>query len=546
MCWIMDVNNEIDQRIRQLRAKIEILHDIKKLELLVEEAQKLLNLNPNDIYALYMMGLSYMNLGRLDEAENVALNYLALEPNDAQAHSLYASILSSKDNYERAIAEFEKAIELNPLDSHFYINLAINSFMLDNSKNLDKSITLVLKALELNPDDATAHSYLAEQYKNAGRLKDAERESLIALNLDPEPAIIHEQFGRLQIYLENFEKAEEHLLESLRLQPDNDVTQKELEKNTYFKKDITAYYCEMMRYYTEVGNINEAEAFALKYIKEYPNEGHAYYCYGKILYCYKNNAPEATKIFRKAIKLENSNGTEASAYHALASCIYDNSKSNIMESIELLKRALKISPDNIKIRSFLSDLYLCCANYGCAEKECLKLLELNQENPTILALWAKVQFYSANFNESKKYLDKTLELEPSNNISLSVLEAINNYQKNPQHFLRRLIRSYYFYIKKFPESEKDYLVLAKAYILTGSIKKAADSINKYLELRPNDSYELSSFLSQICDFGKKEEILELLIKLNKLYPNKKVIEQNIETISSQGITYKRKKMFGIF
>lgn len=532
--------SERDKKIRTIRSKIQIIQDIRKLELLIEQAQERLNINPTDACTLYMLGLSYSLSGRLDEAESIALNYLQFDSNDAHAHSLYGYILSCKSNYKIAIVEYEKAIELDPSDSYFYINLAICYFMLDNKKNLYKSIDLVIKALELNPDDAASNSYQLEQFLNTEFLSDDEKDSLKTLGLAPD------QFEHLQTYSINFDNKKEYSPKTLSLDSSDSTTHKGTETNNCIHQDLkSSYYFEKMKAYMESDNINEAYAFALKYIKEYPQEGHAYYCYGKILYS-KNKLPQAIEALKKSISLENSNNTTSLAYYALARCIYENNKNDIIEAIEMLKKALTISPYDIDIRIYLSDLYLYCANYGAAESECLSLLSLEQDVPDILGMWAKVLFYSANFDESNKYINKTLELAPDNPIALSVKAEMDKYLKNSRPMLKKMIKSFYQYIREFPNNEKGYLMLARAYMRLGSYKRATSSIKKYLEFKPNDYYELSSCLKQLCKFGKKERVLEFLIKINTQHHNNKAIENTIEALYREGVTCKRKKLFGIF
>jgi len=537
--------NEHEKRVRGLRSKIEILYELKKHDLLIKEAQKLLSIEPNDGYALFMMGLSYVSLKRFEDAEKIALSYLELEPNNQLSHFLYGKVLSYTGNYEKAVQEYEKAIELDLTDSFFYLHLAATYYVIDKINNLDKSKKLILKALELDPDNPVLHTFLSQLHINEGRLADAEKESLIALELEPGKSFSHEQFARVQTNLGNIEKSQEHLLESLRLDPNNEIAHQILEFNDSLIQDKAEYYSMLIRNNINTGNIDEAESLALKYVQECPNDGHAHFCLGFILYSYKKNIPQAIDSLRKAISLGNSPNSLASAYYTLASCIFENDKNAILESIELLKKALEISPDKVHIRTYLVDLYLSCANYGAAEKECLKLMQVDGKQPLILALWAKVQFYSANFSKAKEYIDKTLEIEPNNPIALRMLNEIDGYQKKPKHFLNRLIRSYYYCIRNFPENEKGYLVIARAYLLMGAIRNSIISIKKYLELKSNDNNEFSIYLQQLCDLDQKDKVLELLIKLHNLYPNNRVIEQTIEALYKEGVTYKR-KLFGIF
>jgi tetratricopeptide (TPR) repeat protein len=533
-----DIN---EKRLRDIRAKIEVLYDIERLELLIEEAHKLLSIEPNDEYALFMMGLAYIKLENLDEAKTAALRYLELRPNEPNAHSLYGKISSYKGDYKLSVAEFQKAIELNPEDNYYYVNLAINLYMLDNA-NLNKTLELALKAVELNPNDYLGHAYLSDQYLKAGRLIDAHRESCIALELNPDVPIVHEQYGAVQSYLGNFDSAEEHLLESLRLSPSNTAAQEALKINMLYKEDKGIYYLNTAEYYWELGDICEAEALGLRYIEEFPCDGRAYYLFAYIVHNYKNDTLSAIEQLNKSIELDKTN---AKAYHLLSNCIYIQDEKNIKQSIELSLKASEIDPKDPIIRAFLGALYLANCDFDNAEQELFIALELGPELSLVNAMYAKLQVYSADFEKAQKYIDEALKLNPQDGLASEILKDLNNYRSNPTHYLKIMLSEHTNYISKYPKSAKGHLVLSKLYTLKGASVKAAVELERHLNLRPDNVQALEIYIKLMTDLKKEKQLLTYLDRLHAHYPNNDIIMNHMENIRKTIDSDKSKKMWNI-
>ena len=68
---------------------------------------------------------------------------------------LRSAFLTVCEKYPFAIADYDKAIELNPDDADTYINRGISY---KNLKESQKAIADYTKAIELNPDYATAYN----------------------------------------------------------------------------------------------------------------------------------------------------------------------------------------------------------------------------------------------------------------------------------------------------------------------------------------------------------------------------------------------------
>jgi tetratricopeptide (TPR) repeat protein len=124
---------------------------------------------------------------------------IALDPTSVNAYNHRAIVYLKQDNYDRAIADRAKAIELNPQLAASY---AGRGFPLFKKGEFDAAIADYTKAIELNADYMWAYFYRAEAIKakgDAGRaandyLKAAE---LVSLGGSDEEAPLLQIVGRL-------------------------------------------------------------------------------------------------------------------------------------------------------------------------------------------------------------------------------------------------------------------------------------------------------------------------------------------------------------
>src|SRR5262249_47912691 len=83
---------------------------------------------------------------------------LKLNPNYPTAHQWYAEYLAAMGRPEEAIAEVKQAERLNPLSSVIVWNVGRILYF---ARNYDGAIEQLEKVLELDPDDERAHAYIA-------------------------------------------------------------------------------------------------------------------------------------------------------------------------------------------------------------------------------------------------------------------------------------------------------------------------------------------------------------------------------------------------
>jgi hypothetical protein len=100
--------------------------------------------------------------------------------------------LEQKGQYEAAISEWKKGLELSPNDPKAHVNLG---FALDQVGRPDEAITHYQKALEIEPENPEAHMNLGIALAGTGKLDQAITHYQKALELDPESPATHSNLG---------------------------------------------------------------------------------------------------------------------------------------------------------------------------------------------------------------------------------------------------------------------------------------------------------------------------------------------------------------
>ena len=196
-----------------------------------------------DSYTLLSVFSAASPQDSIPQARAAAKKALELDNTLAEAHASSGRILSGYDyDFERAIAEFERAIQLNPnyATSYHWISngplTARGEFdraitegkraveldplsMIDNAdlgqiyfyaRRYDEAISQVGKAIEIDPHSYLAHYYLGQIYQLQGHLTEAIAEYQKAVELDDDPQALA-FLGQAQARIGQHDKAQKIL-----------------------------------------------------------------------------------------------------------------------------------------------------------------------------------------------------------------------------------------------------------------------------------------------------------------------------------------------
>jgi len=115
-------------------------------------------------------------------AEKEYTRAIELNSNDATAHHWYAMTLAWRGRFDKAIAEIEKARQLDPLSTRINTNVAQIFFW---AHDYDRALLQCQKALELEPKVEKTYRILGTIYLQKGTYQSAIREFQEAVDLAP-------------------------------------------------------------------------------------------------------------------------------------------------------------------------------------------------------------------------------------------------------------------------------------------------------------------------------------------------------------------------
>ncbi len=140
----------------------------------LQEAERLyrqvLQQQPNQPNASYLLGLIAHQVGNLDGAIALYQQAIASQPNFAEAHNNLGAAFQQQGNLAAAIAHYQATLRIKPDNPNANINLGVT---LQQQGKLEAAIARYQKAIRLNPNLPEAHSNLAHALKERGELESA-------------------------------------------------------------------------------------------------------------------------------------------------------------------------------------------------------------------------------------------------------------------------------------------------------------------------------------------------------------------------------------
>jgi TolB-like protein/class 3 adenylate cyclase/Tfp pilus assembly protein PilF len=149
----------------------------------IELMQKAIALDDSSGEAHAGLGYWLVLARQYDKAVAEGERGMALEPNSAGVLHNYAAILTFVGRYEEAIPLFREALRLNPRPPNSYYRQF--GIALRDSGRYDEAIALQKKAIEREPNDTLAYIVLASSCQLAGREEEARTAAKELLRVNP-------------------------------------------------------------------------------------------------------------------------------------------------------------------------------------------------------------------------------------------------------------------------------------------------------------------------------------------------------------------------
>ena len=161
----------------------------KSMEQAAELAQKALALDDTLDLPHSLMGNIYLMSRQYEKAIAEEERAIALNPNGADAHAHLGMTLNYVGRPEEAIALLKKAIRLNPIPPNWYLFSLGDAYRL--TEQYEVALAAYKRVLHLNPDDIRAHTGLTATYSLAGREEEARAAAAEVLRINPKFSLEH-------------------------------------------------------------------------------------------------------------------------------------------------------------------------------------------------------------------------------------------------------------------------------------------------------------------------------------------------------------------
>ncbi|MFW5975055.1 MAG: tetratricopeptide repeat protein, partial [Bacteroidota bacterium] len=161
--YIYEEQNKMEEAIKHYTISIEkdadfvepyinlgILYSDRGNPMAADYFNGALNIDPNNVNAMYLLGLHYQEQERYDKAVSAYQNIISVNPD--YPHSYYNIgyiALVYQDDYDKAIEYMQKAIDAQPAFYRAYYNLG---YAYELKGNYQKAREAYKKALEIMPN----------------------------------------------------------------------------------------------------------------------------------------------------------------------------------------------------------------------------------------------------------------------------------------------------------------------------------------------------------------------------------------------------------
>ncbi len=204
-------------RDNKMIAKGNIEFGKKNFEEAIVYYKKALDINPNSWEAYYDIALCKGKLGNDTGAINAYTSAAKINPNDNV--NIYINrgnhYITIKD-YQGAIADFKKAIELNPSNEELYISMGASYRSFGNAEEAIKSFS---QAIKVNPKSIAAFSERGYTYLVSKKYQEAINDFNEGLTIYNKDAIMLNNRAFSKFNLKDFDGAFEDINNSISLDP---------------------------------------------------------------------------------------------------------------------------------------------------------------------------------------------------------------------------------------------------------------------------------------------------------------------------------------
>ena len=190
--------------------------------------------------------------GKLATVEKRVIELIKKNPKNFVLYNLYGAVLSDKKNFDKAVTNYKKSIEINSTYAEGYNNLGSALYKLEK---FNEAIDSCQRAIEIKPDFIEAYNNLGLVFEELGKFNEAIDSYQRAIKINPEYAEAYNNLGN--VYNIN-EKVDEAILN--------------YKKAIKIDNNFAEAYSNLEHLLKEIGNVDESQNYEHKLLSLKPND----------------------------------------------------------------------------------------------------------------------------------------------------------------------------------------------------------------------------------------------------------------------------------
>jgi len=336
---------------------------------------------------------------------------------EAWVHNVLGNVYRALGRHDEAIAEYRRAVELDPTDA--YPHNGLGNVYSDLGRH-DEAIAEYRRAIELDPDLAMAHNNLGNVYRDLGRYDEAIAAYQGAVELDPTDAYPHNGLGNVYRDLGRHEEAIAEYRRALELDPTD-----------------ADYHSNLGNVYHDLGRHDEAIAAYQHAVELDPTFASPHNSLGNV-YRDLGRHEEAITAYQRAAKLD----PTGAGYHSNLGSVYRDLGRH-EEAITAYRRVVELDPTYAYSHTMLGALYETLGQFDDALREYRQAAELEPENATRHVSLASLYLRLRQMDAWAHHVAEARRLvKPDDTYNLACLESVaGNDDAALEHLARALAQA---------------------------------------------------------------------------------------------------------
>jgi predicted O-linked N-acetylglucosamine transferase (SPINDLY family) len=179
----------------------------------------ILTKQPNNFDALYLIGIIYLEQGKTKSAIDYISSAAGINGNHARLLVALGDAFAEMEQYEDAVASYERAIKNNPDLAEAFNNCGT---ALENLHRYENALTKYEQSIKINPSFAVAHCNKGNVLRSLHRLGEALASYERAVQLKPDYLCALNNYGNALMLLNRHEEAADVFSKLMSLAPEYD------------------------------------------------------------------------------------------------------------------------------------------------------------------------------------------------------------------------------------------------------------------------------------------------------------------------------------